>query len=181
MDTYALTRLQDQHGAWHWRVLFRRRAKWHQRRFYDRDHGGDAGARKAARGWRDLQLAQVDTFTKLEFCQQRRGNNTSGVPGVHFLTSPRQPLGFWQAKISLAGKRASCRSFSVKEYTNDVAYAMAVEARQAMLARQVDEPYVYAAVAKRKSKPIAAATAAKRKRAGVTHPVSTQPSRGRTR
>lgn len=181
MDTYALTRLQDQHGAWHWRVLFRRRAKWHQRRFYDRDHGGDAGARKAARAWRDQQLAQVDTFTKLEFCQQRRGNNTSGVPGVHFLTSPRQPLGYWQAKLKLSGRRALHKSFSVKEYTYDVAYAMAVAARQAMLARQVDEPYLYAAVAKRKSKPLTAGTVTQRKRTSGTRPLSTHQRPGRTR
>jgi hypothetical protein len=56
-----------------------------------------------------------------------------------------------------------------------------VAARQAMLARQVDEPYLYAAVAKRKSKPLTAGTVTQRKRTGGTRPLSTHQRPGRTR
>jgi hypothetical protein len=38
----------------------------------------------------------------LGFCQIERSDNTSGMPGVHLLTSIAQPKGFWQARIKLA-------------------------------------------------------------------------------
>ena len=160
MDNYALYQLQNQHAAWYWGVHFQRRRTEFAKRFYHAKYGGNARARKAARSWRDEQLAQVDTFGKLEFCQQKRSNNTRGVPGVHFHTSVRQPLGCWQAKLKLAGRRA-IKSFSVRQHTFKGAYSMAVAARMDMLAREQDEAYLYTAVAKRKSKrPPSAAAAA---------------------
>ena len=157
MDTYALTRFQTSTGAWCWAVHFRRRGELHSRRFYDTTYGGDAPTYRAAKAWRDAQLAAVATFGKLEFCQQKRSNNTSKVPGVHFLTSVKQPLGFWQAKLKLAGQRAVQRSFSVRAHGNRPAYEMAVAARMEMLARHQEEPYLYAGVAKRKAKAAARA------------------------
>lgn len=151
MDTYALTRLQSTKGAWYWAVNFRRRGSLHSGRFYDTAYGGDALAHRAARAWRDEQLAAVATLGKLEFCQQKRSNNTSAVPGVHFLTSVKQPLGFWQARLKLAGQRPIHKSFSVRAHGNKLAYQMAVAARMEMLARQQDEPYLYSTVAKRKA------------------------------
>lgn len=82
MRSYALTRMQTAKGAWHWRVSFSRRGTHYQRRFYETTYGGNAGARKAAVAWRDEQLARLSALGKLEFCQQERSNNTSGVPGV---------------------------------------------------------------------------------------------------
>lgn len=48
-----------------------------------------------------------------EFCQQKRSNNTSGVPGVHFLRLKNQPKGIWQARIKLADGRKIHKTFSV--------------------------------------------------------------------
>lgn len=46
-----------------------------------------------------------------EFCQQKRANNTSGVPGVHFLRPAKQPEGIWQARIRLPDGRKIHRTF----------------------------------------------------------------------
>ena len=105
-------------------------------------------AARAARAWRDKQLLAAEALTLLEFCQLPRSNNVSGVPGVHFMTSPRQPEGFWQAKLKLNGKYKS-KSFSVQHYGGQLAYQKAVAARAEMLALAKDRPYLYDAVAKR--------------------------------
>lgn len=44
-------------------------------------------------------------MTLVEFCQKKRSNNTSGVPGVCLMFSLRQPLGFWQAKLTIGGRK----------------------------------------------------------------------------
>jgi hypothetical protein len=144
--------MQAETGTWYWAVHFKRRGKLHYRRFYDPKHGGDAAARKAAVAWRDRQLEQVDVLGKLEFCQQLRSNNSSGVPGVHFLVSSAQPLGFWQAKLKLAGQRVRYKSFSVLRYGERRAYDMAVQAREVMLAHADDTPYLYSQVAMQRLK-----------------------------
>jgi hypothetical protein len=71
------------------------------------------------------------------------------VAGVHFLVSSAQPLGFWQAKLKLAGQRVRYKSFSVLRYGKRRAYEMAVQAREAMLAQADDTPYLYSQVAMR--------------------------------
>lgn len=147
-DSYALIRLQAQTGTWYWAVHFKRRGKLHYRRFYEPKHGGNAGARKAAVAWRDGQLAEVEPLGKLEFCQQLRSNNTSGVPGVHFLVSRTQPLGYWQARLKLAGQTARYKAFSVRKYGEQRAYKLAVQARQRMLAQADNDPYLYAELAR---------------------------------
>lgn len=151
-DNYAWIRLQPEHGTWSWSVNFKRRGKMYCRRFYDPKHGGDAGAHEAAKAWRDRQLAQVQALGKLDFCQQMRSNNTSGAVGVHFLISPKQPLGVWQARLKLAGQRTQYKSVSVLKYGHQCAYELAVKARQAMLAKAQDQPYLYAELAKQMAK-----------------------------
>ena len=74
---------------------------------------------------------------------------------MHFLSNAEQPLGFWQARLKLAGLRTKHKSFSVRRHGYTQAYEMVVAARQRMLAEEKDEPYLYADVAKRLSKPAA--------------------------
>jgi hypothetical protein len=148
---YALKRLQAGSGTWYWAVHFNRKGKLHYRRFYDPKYGGSAKSRKAAVAWRDEQLATVPVLTKLEFCQQVRDNNTSGVPGVHFLTPTRQPLGIWQARLKLDGI-ARTKTFSVRTHGNERALQMAIEARHAMLEAADDTLYLRDKVAIRKAR-----------------------------
>lgn len=144
---YAITRQQANKGTWYWAVHFSRRGQMICRRFYDPKHGGNAAAKHAAIAWRDEQMATTQSLSMVEFCQQKRSNNTSGVPGVHFLTSASQPHGIWQAKLKLAGK-AKHKSFSVLKHGWQSAYEQAVAAREQMLAAAQDRPYLYDKLAK---------------------------------
>ena len=145
---YALSHLQTSIGTWHWSVAFGRAGKGYRRTFADIKHGGSAAARKAALAWRDKQLSKLAALTIVEFCQQQRSNNTSGVPGVHFLRPKRQPLGIWQAKIKLEGK-ARHKSFSVLKHGHAGAFKKAVAARKDLLAQADDRLYLKDRTAKR--------------------------------
>lgn len=146
---YAIKRLQAGTGTWYWVVNFSRRGVHHYRRFYDPKHGGSDAARLAAIAWRDEKLAVAKVLGVLEFCQHKRSNNSSGVPGVHFLTPPVQPEGIWQAKLKLADGTRWTKTFSVRKHGYDRAYTLAVAARREMLRNAEDRPYVYDPLAKR--------------------------------
>jgi len=146
---YAIRHIQiAATGAWCWFVCFSRDGKMTQSSFYDHKLGGSVKARKAAITWRDEQLTKVPAMSVATFCQKKRSNNASGVPGVHFLHSPRQPEGFWQAKIKLGGKGRT-KNFSVLQHGHQKAFELAVAAREVMLEEAEKLPYVYDPVAKR--------------------------------
>jgi hypothetical protein len=149
LTMYAITRLKAARNAWSWAVQFSRRGKPHAKRFYDLKHGGSRKALAAAIAWRDQQLARTKILTQREFHQQRRSNNRSGVPGVHFLRSARHSRGLWQAKIKLPEGRKITKTFSVRKYGNQGAFARAVAARSEMLALVAERPYLYHSTAKR--------------------------------
>lgn len=147
---YAIRRLQvHPSGTWCWSVAFTRAGKRYGRRFYDPQHGGSRAARRAAIAWRDEQLAQVQPLRIVEFAALPRSNNTSGVPGVSFLKPARQPEGIWQARLKLGGGRTRTASFSVRLHGYEGALALAVKARQAMLASGDDRAFIHAPTAKR--------------------------------
>lgn len=149
---YAIRRHCAAINAWCWRVNFRRQGKFYSKTFYDMTCGGSKNAKAAAIAWRDEKLAAIKALTMVEFHQQKRSNNVSGVPGVHFHKTPAQPLGFWQANIkSNDGKRVA-KSFSVRRYGDREAFRRAVTARSELLARVENRPYLYDAAAKRLSR-----------------------------
>src|SRR3954465_12102799 len=96
---YAIRRLKRNLNAWCWRVSFIRRGKPYANAFPDLKHGGRKQALSAAIKWRDKTLKKLDAMTMREFHELKKSDNTSGVPGVHFQKTRRQPLGFWQANI----------------------------------------------------------------------------------
>ena len=114
--------------------------------------GGSKKAKAEAIAWRDRQLAELKTFTLLEFHKQRRSNNLSGVPGVHFHKTPAQPLGFWQATIRFHDGKRLAKSFSVRLYGHQEAFRLAVAARSELLAKVENHPYLHHVVAKRLSR-----------------------------
>lgn len=79
--------------------------------------------------WRDEKLAELEAFTVLEFHQQKRSNNVSGVPGVHFHKAAAQPLGFWQANIKLRDGTRVARSFSARKFGANEHYNLAESPR----------------------------------------------------
>lgn len=147
-SAYALKHLQADKGTWYWAVDFSRHGQHCYSRFYEPMHGGYEAARAAAVAWRDERLVEVKALGILEFCQKRRTNNTSGEPGVHFLTPPAQPEGIWQAKLKLADGTRATKTFSVRRYGHQAAYEMAVAARRGMLQQARDRPYVHDALAR---------------------------------
>ena len=104
---------------------------------------------KRRRAWLREVIARTKPLTKLDFHQQKRSNNTSGVPGVHFLTPAAKPHGIWQARIKIDGDRLRHRSFSVLKYGERRAYNLAVKARQEMLTGVDERPYLYSQTALR--------------------------------
>jgi len=146
---YAITRGKKAKNARYWRVTFRRRGKSYARAFYDLKHGGAKKALAAATAWRDRQLRRAEVLTVREFHEHRRSNNTSGIPGVHFLKTPRQPRGAWQAKIKLSNGRKLTKSFSVRRFGARGAFQRAAAARAQMLELVAERPYLYNTTAKK--------------------------------
>ena len=146
---YAITRMRRALNAWCWRVSFRRRGKPYAKQFFDLKHGGTKKALRAAIKWRDAQLGRLDALTLLEFHRQRRSNNVSGVPGVHFHKTRRQPSGFWQASIRFHDGKRMAKTFSVLKFGRRKAFRLAVDARSELLAQLEDRRYVSHATAKR--------------------------------
>lgn len=145
---YAIDRYRAAINAWCWRVDFRRRGKAYSKMFYDIACGGSKNAKAKAVAWRERRLAELKALTLLEFHQQRRSNNRSGVPGVHFHITPVQPLGYWQASIRFHDGKRTAKSFSVRKLGRREALNHAIAARRDLLALVYDRPYLYDPVAK---------------------------------
>lgn len=120
--------------------------------FYDSACGGTKEAKAQAISWRDEQLKTVEALTLLDLHTQKRSNNVSGVPGVHFHKTGRQPLGFWQAKIRFHDGITMAKSFSVRLHGNQEAFDMAVAARADLLSLVENKAFLHHAVAKRIAK-----------------------------
>ncbi len=146
---YAIRRIKRAVNAWCWAVDFRRRGKPYSKKFHDLKHGGSKKALAAAIAWRDKKLAETKILTYRDFHQQKRSNNTSGVPGVHFLRTVTQPNGVWQAKIKPRGGKPIHRTFSARKFGYGGAFERAVAARAEMLRSLKDRPYIKHPTAKR--------------------------------
>jgi hypothetical protein len=146
---YAITHLQAERGTCYWAVHFRRRGKLYYKRFYEPRYGGSQNALQAAISWRDRQLVKAEALTFREVNQQKRSNNRSGVPGVHFLKTERQPRGIWQAKIKLPTGKKITRTFSVRKFGSRKAFELAVEARREMLTLVGERLYLYHPMARK--------------------------------
>jgi hypothetical protein len=121
----------------------------YSRTFHDLTCGGSREAKAQAIAWRDEQLRKLEPLTVVDFHKQKRSNNVSGVPGVHFLKSARQPLGFWQAKIKPHNGKSRTKSFSVLLHGEREAFHLAVAARDELLGKVENKPYLKHPVAKR--------------------------------
>ena len=149
---YAICRHRAAKNAWCWRVRFSRRGIVYSTSFYDLACGGTKEAKGQAIAWRDTQLAELKALTLVEFHERQRSNNVSGVTGVHFHKTTRQPLGFWQAKIRFHDGKSRAKAFSVRLYGYEEAFHLAVAARSELLAKVKNRPYLHHSVAKRFSR-----------------------------
>ncbi len=149
---YAIRRHRAAIKAWCWRVRFSRRGIVYSKSFYDLACGGSKQAKAQAVAWRDAQLAKIEALTLLDLHKQKRPNNISGVPGVHFHKTSRQPLGFWQAKIRLHDGKTFAKGFSVLKYGQQEAFRLAVAARSELLEKVESRAFLHHPVAKRLSR-----------------------------
>ena len=87
-------------------------------------------------------------LTNHEFRRSLRASNTSGAPGVLFIRPKNQPSGSWQAKLKLPDGTSIAKTFAVKKHGERSAFGQAVAAREEMLKRIQDGPYVFHPTAK---------------------------------
>ncbi len=85
----------------------------------------------------------------LEFCQKKRSNNTSGVPGVHFADPGDAARGRLAGAAQAGGRHEPNEVVLVLKHGFRKAYRLAVAARREMLRRADDRPYLYDPHAKR--------------------------------
>lgn len=136
-DLANITRL-DHVSAW-W-VRFQRAGAKTDRRFWDRDHGGRAGALDAARAWRDAEVARLGPTppsdpSRMHAPEARRRNRravtTTGVTGIGVAVKPFAggPVPYVTAYwIDGAGRRRQT-SFSTARHGVDGALRLAARAR----------------------------------------------------
>lgn len=119
-------------GSFGWQVRMQYRGQKVSRFFSDRLHDNAMGSLQAARQWRDDQWARWQAEERPRVCQSST-RNASGVVGVSRVTVRSGNGGlyhFWQATWCPApGQRQSVR-FSIRKYGDEVAYHLAIEARQ---------------------------------------------------
>lgn len=150
LDIYAISRLQSKRGEWwYWSVIFSRAGRVYYKNFYDVRRGGPEKALADAIAWRDEQLLAVKAMSMREFCQIKRTSNSSGTPGVQFVRTRIQPLGYWQARLKRPDGRTVAKTFAVKKYGEAQAFALAKAAREQLLEMVEDKPFLHHVDAKR--------------------------------
>ena len=145
---YAIIRVKTSKYAWQWAVHLRRSGAFYSKFFSDNKYGGEKQSLAAAIVWRDKTAAK-NVLTFREFYEQKRSNNTSGVPGVHKVMLAAQPEGSWQAKILLPDGRKLTKSFAIKKFGGKEAFKRAVAARKAMIASLDERLYLKSSTAKK--------------------------------
>lgn len=130
-ELYGIDRWCTAGGHWSWAVNLTRRLRNIRRVFYDTAYGGEDEALAEAKAYRDAVMNLFPATTNHEKARRLQERNTSGVPGVLRVIVRNQA--YWKACLTRPDgiKRAS---FSIKKYGERRAKAMAIAARQEMLA-----------------------------------------------
>ena len=129
---YAIARIdlpaQGTHG---WQVRLQRRGVKYAKFFSDSMNGDTDRALIAARRWRDNLIDEITREEQARICRSSK-RNSSGVVGVSKIkvsASNGCTYEFWQATWSPGpGIRKSVK-FSVKRHGDELAFQLAVEAR----------------------------------------------------
>ena len=146
---YAIQRIHLTPNSKGWCVTSRRRQRKFTKNFFEVVFGGSRKALAAAIAWRDRSIAKAEAISLRDFCALKRSSNTSGVPGVHYLRTVRQPSGIWQAWVKLPDGGKVHRSFSVLRFGETEAFRLAVAARAELLQLVAERPYLRHPIAKR--------------------------------
>lgn len=135
---YGLSRVDDDRHRTHaWRVSLRRQGKTLVKNFPDKTYGGKRKALNQAKQYRDTLLRRYPPTTRKAICQIIRRNNTSGVTGVCVYEKPYaladgtvKTLRYWEADWPLSEGGYTKAIFSVKNYGEKTARALAIRARK---------------------------------------------------
>lgn len=140
---YGISRIDDDLYRTHaWRVSLRRQGKLHVKNFPDKKYGGKRKAQQAAKLYRDDIIRDNPPTTRKQFCATVRRNNTSGIPGVYtygkryaLKDGSIRETRYWEAHWPVGENGSAKASFSYNTFGEEKAKALAIQARQAGIAR----------------------------------------------
>ena len=165
-SVYGISRVDNEVSRTHgWLVTIQRRGVIYRKHFSDGVFGGKQKSFLAAKVYRDDVIAKNPPFSMREYSNIVKKNNRSGVVGVcRYCASETRDLPedkqrwFWVASWPLPDGRRKRVKFSVKKYTEDGAFQMALKARKDAL-RELDGEFDPGAVRRKPARRSKAAAA----------------------
>lgn len=131
--SYGITRVDlPEVGSKGWQVRLQRHGEKTTRFFSDRQFGDHGDSFLAAQQWRDQILLQWQQLNRARTCEvsPRNASGVVGVSRVVIKATNGNEYYFWQATwCPSPGMRKSIK-FSVKKHGDQIAYQLAIEARQ---------------------------------------------------
>ena len=138
-EMYGIRPMSSRNSGW--RVCIVRCRQEFTRCFSVARYGTLDAALAAAQQWRDEVVRSAPAMRKAEYSDIVRRNNTSGHSGVFLRRQTRHDASgrliehvFWQAQTPEGVRPFRSRSFAIKKFGFEKAYALAVEAREAFVA-----------------------------------------------
>ena len=140
---YGISRIDDEvHRTHAWRVSLRRRGQMFVKNFPDKKCGSKRKALQQAKVYRDHILNKYPPITRKEFSSTLRSNNVSGITGVYryakkytLADSSEVECWYWEAHWPTEPGESKSERFSINDYGEDIARAMAIRARERGLAQ----------------------------------------------
>jgi len=139
---YGVSRMDSDRFYTHgWRVKLVRRGVVYVKNFPDKRWGGKRKALVQAKAYRDALLSELpEPLTRREFCTALRSNNRSGISGVYryakkyTLTNGKVIASwYWEATWPIGRSQQGHQAFSVNEFGERKAKALAIAAREEAL------------------------------------------------
>jgi len=135
---YGISRIDDDIQNSHaWRVSLRRYGKMYVKNFPDKKCGGKRKALQQAKHYRDELLDKYPPMTRKHFCSIIRSNNKTGISGVYSYSKPYmlrdgtvKECWYWEANWPNASHQSVSARFSVKQFGENMAKKMAIQARE---------------------------------------------------
>lgn len=119
-----------------WLFAVTRQGRGIKRNFHDGIYGGEASALLMAQSYRDAVLRLFPPLTQFQLSSKPRSTNTSGTPGVHAIRRGGR-LVRWRAMLEVQG-RIWRKSFSIRDYGEEQAKALAIAERMRMLENEAN-------------------------------------------
>lgn len=125
---------EDRYSLWLFAISRQRQGI--KRNFHDGIYGGEASALLMAQSYREAVLRLFPPLTRFQLSSKPRSTNTSGTPGVQAIRRGGK-LVRWRARLEVKGQ-IWCKSFSIRDYGEDQAKALAIAERIRMLENEAN-------------------------------------------